>query len=359
MGDPVLPDRGATVLRRCPLAALRCVPAPARRARRPAPRRPRAASPAEAVLRRRPATQREAAVDGRGATGLRADSAVDARDRRHAGRRPARERHADAERSGGLPTRSCRRRASGRASALHGHADGDNAGPATVATATSKRRPRSPSTPQPRVASRRAGCASRGRGFTGAAPVYAHYVSRRQAARRPSGSARSRGRRAARLSAQRRQIPVHARREDPAGGSLQFDQAHRYRSASGADTASTCGSAVDVRIRRADALRRGRLAAGARRACARSAARRRRRRPGPWSPAANSPLQQAERQRVDQVLLDHPLERAGAVGRVVAQVAEQRRAPRRSARPSTPRSAHAADQPRDLEIDDLRAAARA
>ena len=37
-------------------------------------------------------------------------------------------------------------------------------------------------------------------------------------------------------------------------------------------------------------------------------------------------LEQLQRQLVDQLLLDHPLQRAGAVGRVVAEVAEQVRA---------------------------------
>ena len=40
-------------------------------------------------------------------------------------------------------------------------------------------------------------------------------------------------------------------------------------------------------------------------------------------------LEHLQRQLVDQLLLDHPLQRPGAVGRVVAEVAEQRRGPRR------------------------------
>ena len=46
-----------------------------------------------------------------------------------------------------------------------------------------------------------------------------------------------------------------------------------------------------------------------------------------------APLEDPARERVDQVPLDDALERAGPVGRVVAEVAEQRRARRRSARP--------------------------
>src|SRR5919204_627139 len=58
------------------------------------------------------------------------------------------------------------------------------------------------------------------------------------------------------------------------------------------------------------------------------------------------------RQLVDQALLDHALERAGAVGRVVAHVAEQR--PRGVGELDLdPALAHPAGQALDLQVDDL------
>ena len=71
-----------------------------------------------------------------------------------------------------------------------------------------------------------------------------------------------------------------------------------------------------------------------------------------WSPVANSPLSSAERQRVDELLGDHPLERAGAVRRVVADLAEQVAGGVREV------DVHAAlghphDQAGHLEVDDL------
>ncbi len=63
-------------------------------------------------------------------------------------------------------------------------------------------------------------------------------------------------------------------------------------------------------------------------------------------------LEQLQRELVDELLLDHPLERARAVGRVVAEVAEQR--PRVVGQLDLDAAlAHTLDQPLDLQVDDL------
>ena len=65
-----------------------------------------------------------------------------------------------------------------------------------------------------------------------------------------------------------------------------------------------------------------------------------------------APLEDRQRQLVDQALLDHPLERPGAVRRVVAQVAEQR--PRRVGQLDLDVAlADPLDQALDLQVDDL------
>ena len=69
-------------------------------------------------------------------------------------------------------------------------------------------------------------------------------------------------------------------------------------------------------------IRRRRCSARPRRRRRRSARRRRRPR-ATVSPSRELALEQLQRQLVDQLPLDHPLQRPGAVGRVVAEVAEQ------------------------------------
>jgi hypothetical protein len=72
---------------------------------------------------------------------------------------------------------------------------------------------------------------------------------------------------------------------------------------------------------------------------------------------AERALEDPERQPVDEVLLDDALERAGAVGRVVAQVAQQR--PRLvGQRDLDPALAHPRQHEVDLEVDALRCACR-
>ena len=69
-------------------------------------------------------------------------------------------------------------------------------------------------------------------------------------------------------------------------------------------------------------------------------------------PRAQAALQQREREAVGQLLLDHPAQRARAVRRVVAQVAEQ--LPRGlGQRHLHAALAHARDHVRDLQLDDL------
>src|SRR3984885_3844389 len=64
-------------------------------------------------------------------------------------------------------------------------------------------------------------------------------------------------------------------------------------------------------------------------------------------------LEDGHRQRVDQTLLDNSLQRPRTVGRVVAEVAEQRLR-RVGQLDLDPALAHARDEPRHLEVDDLR-----
>ena len=63
-------------------------------------------------------------------------------------------------------------------------------------------------------------------------------------------------------------------------------------------------------------------------------------------------LEDRQRERIDQPLLDHALERPRAVGRVVAEIPEQRPGGVGQADLDLPLT-HPRDQPRDLEVDDL------
>ena len=70
------------------------------------------------------------------------------------------------------------------------------------------------------------------------------------------------------------------------------------------------------------------------------------------SPSRNSPCEDRQRERVDEALLDDALERPRAVGRVVAEVAQQR-ARVVGELDLDAALTHAGDQALDLEVDDL------
>ncbi len=212
----------------------------------------------------------------------------------------------------------------------------------------SSRCSRSSSAPQ--RATRRARCASRAAASPHAGAVYAHYVYKGARARR-CGSASTHGA-CGSFSRRSRQFPFKAR---PTVGrwTIQFDQQRHY------SPVAPVFVRLPIKVSRTIGQPLAQITIGsASRPCG---SNRRSLAVGVHDgrvAGARTRPRAAERQRVDQPLLDHALERPGAVRRVVAEVAEQRRGRRRSARRSIPRSAHADDQARHLQVDDLRRAAR-
>ena len=137
----------------------------------------------------------------------------------------------------------------------------------------------------------------RGRGFTAPTAGLRALRLQGQGRARRSGSAQPTRRPAGTFSVKRQQFPFRAP-EARHAGRLQFDQQRSYNPSAATACNVRRGHPTSQRVLhdRADRLRRVR----------RSAARRRRRRRATWSPAAKSPLQQAERQRVDQALAGSP-----------------------------------------------------